>query len=736
MKFFKLLMWAFLGLAPTLQAQGLLQKAQQTGEATRFAEGMVRAGQLQAGLVAEKAAVVAGQPIWVGLRLVHDPHWHTYWRNPGDSGLPTRIEWRLPAGWKAGAIQWPTPKRLPVGPLANFGYEGELLLAVELLPPAALSGTEVTLQAEGHWLVCKDVCIPGQAQLALRLPIATDAKTINSSADSPLFATARQSWPKRDAVRGVTAHLSEKTLSLAWNGDGAQEAAGFFYPYAEGLILPASAQQLSKTERGWRLDVPLGESPAAALTEVRKSKTIEGIWVVGNAPGLEWTASLSSQAAPAAVSVVNVGQTAAQAAPEAAPAVSRHLLWSAIGAALLGGLILNLMPCVFPVIGLKVLSFAESAHATSTTVWRSLFFSLGVVSSFLALGGLLVALRSAGDVIGWGFQLQSPAVVLTLALLFVLIAINLLGVFEMGLLAVRVANFGFAERASAQLGSGGAFFSGVLAVVVASPCTAPFMGSAIGFTASAGVAETMTVFAALGVGMSLPYLLLALWPDLLRALPRPGPWMVAFKQFMAFPMLAAAAWLFWVLANVQGADSVFAALLAAVALAACLWIYGRFIQQGRIGVASLVGLCVMLLSLAAAVVSVLRLEPPSVAEKSSPSATSNQSIAWQPWAQGLPEKLAAQGATVFVDFTASWCITCQANKVRVLQSEVVTKAFADAGVRTLRADWTRQDSVIAAELKRHGRNGVPLYLVYRPGDAKPRVLSEWLTDQEVLTALR
>lgn len=736
MNFFKFLMWACLALAPTLQAQGLLQKAQQAADAPRFAEGMVRAGQLQAGLVAEKVAVAAGQPIWVGLRLVHDPHWHTYWRNPGDSGLPTRIEWQLPAGWKAGAIQWPTPKRLPVGPLANFGYEGELLLAVELLPPAALTGSEVKLQAQAHWLVCKDVCIPGQAQLALRLPIATDAKTVNNSADSQLFVTARQAWPRKDGSRVVTAHLSEKALALSWLGDGPQEASGLFYPYTEGLILPAAAQQLSKTAQGWRLDVPLGESSASALAEVRKKKTIEGIWVVADAAGLEWTAALSSQPAPATVSVVSSGQTAAQAAPQTLQQPAQGLFWSAIGAAILGGLILNLMPCVFPVIGLKVLSFAESAHTRSATVWRSLFFSLGVLSSFLVLGGLLVVLRSAGDAFGWGFQLQSPAVVLSLALLFVLIAMNLLGVFEMGLLAVKAANFGFAERAASQVGSGGAFFSGVLAVVVASPCTAPFMGGAIGFTATASVVETMAVFAALGVGMSLPYLLLAAWPDLLRVLPRPGPWMAAFKQFMAFPMLVAAAWLFWVLANLQGADSVLAALLAAIALAALLWIYGRFVQQGAIGVASIVGLLFMLALLVAAFVAVLRIEPPSLAAKSIQPAASTQTTAWNPWSKGLPEQLAAQGATVFVDFTASWCITCQANKVRVLQSDVVTKAFADLGVRTLRADWTRQDALIAAELQRHGRNGVPLYLVYRPGDTRPRVLSEWLSDQEVLAALR
>ena len=751
MKFLHLLVWLLISAAPAAQAQGLLQKAQQGADAAAPAEGMTRVGQLQAGLIAERKAVVVGQSLWVGLRLVHDEHWHTYWKNPGDSGLPTRIDWRLPAGWKAGAIQWPTPQRLPVGPLANFGYEGDLLLAVELIAPSSIAAREVVLQAQASWLVCKDVCIPGEAALALRLPVAADTKSVEASSDAPLFALARERLPKKDSGRLLTAHVVDRQLVLSWPKSDTDEVAGLFLPYLEGLILPAAAQRLAKTEQGWRLDIPLGESSTAAVDQVKKAKLVEGIWVIGTQPGVEWRAAFSNQSPPAAVSVVSAGQTAAAAAPSPKPSAGfvSSAFWSALGAALLGGLILNLMPCVFPVIGLKVLSFAESAHATSVTVVRALSFSAGVILTFTALGLLLLALRGLGESIGWGFQLQNPAVVLGLTLLFVLLALNLLGVFEMGLLAVRAANLGFADRAAAQANAGGAFASGVLAVVVASPCTVPFMGSAIGFTATAGFWETLLVFAGLGVGMSLPYLLMAFLPDLLKVLPRPGPWMMTFKQLMAFPMLAAAAWLIWVLAGLQGPDRVLTALMAAIALSLLLWIYGRFLQQGKAGPISLVGVLLAFVFLVLAIVWTLREAPASALRSSTAAAPITESAAngnspavsagelrWQAWAPGLAERLALQGSPVFVDFTASWCITCQANKVRVLQGDAVIKAFKENRVQALRADWTRQDPQIAAELARHGRNGVPLYLVYRPGETRPRILSEWLTDREVITALR
>ncbi len=722
------LAFALLAVGGLAQAQGLLLTA--PGAAPADAQkGMQRVGNLRAGLVAEQAGITAGGKITLGLRLIHDTHWHTYWRNPGDSGLPTQIEWQLPPGWQAAEFQWPTPARLPVGPLANFGFEGDLLLPIELLAPQDLrAGSSVTLAGRASWLVCKDVCIPGEALLGITLPVLAAETPVPLSAEANLFAAARSRIPAPDVQRQPLAYLSDQMLTLAWaQGD---DTTGLFFPYTEGLITPSAAQPLSKTANGFRLDIPLGESARRALEEVRQAGVVSGVWRVPGGPGVIWNASLRAGDPPAATALLDAGKTAQEEAPAAATAFNLMTLLFAVGGALVGGALLNLMPCVFPVIGLKVLSFAQSAHSRAASVKHALVFSLGVVLSFMALALLLIALRAAGEAVGWGFQLQNPWVVMLLALLFVAIAVNLAGVFEMGLFVSRLGNAEFAQRAPDS--AMGAFSSGVLAVVVASPCTAPFMGSAVGFTASASLPETLLVFAALGIGMSLPYLVLSSWPGLLAKLPRPGAWMLRFKQAMAFPMLLAAAWLFWVLATLQGADSVLLALVAAVLLALALWIYGTYLQQRSGGLVSRI---VFVLALAASAWSVVQVAQSTPEPLPAPASTA-ASADWQPWAPGEPERLQSQGQTVFVDFTASWCISCQANKVRVLQSDRVMQAFDRQGVALLRADWTRKDAVIANELTRHGRSGVPLYLVYSKSGGAPKILSEWLTESEVLNAIR
>jgi thiol:disulfide interchange protein DsbD len=592
--------------------------------------------------------------------------------------------------------------------------------------------------------VCKDVCIPGDAFLALRVSVTTDASAVKDGTDAVLFSKARAAIPSIDSTRSVRAYLSDKTLSLAWRSTAPSEPTGFFYPYAEGLIHPAGAQRLVKTEDGFRLDIGLGESSRTAVQDIQKSRLVEGVWANGAGGGQIWRAALQTGAPPAVLSVISAGQTAEQASPKPSSNAGSGALWAEILGALIGGAILNLMPCVFPVIGLKVLSFAQSAHSRSGAVRHALVFSLGVVLSFLALAGVLLALRAAGDAVGWGFQLQSPLVVLLLAMLFVAIAVNLFGVFEMGLLGSRVVNTGFASRAASSSGSLGTFSSGVLAVVVASPCTAPFMGGAIGFTATAGIAETLVVFLALGIGMSLPYVVLAVWPGLLQRMPRPGPWMLRFKQAMAFPMLAAAAWLIWVLASLQGPDVVLSALIAIISLGLVLWCYG-LVQQGSRGVVVWAAMIAVLVLLVITAIDATR--PKADHPRSEAAATTTQinpslsasdqsTPLWQPWTPGLPERLQAEGRTVFVDFTAAWCISCQANKIRVLQKDSVLSAFAAQGVVTVRADWTRRDDQIRDELARHGRNGIPLYLVYPKTGGAPKMLSEWLTEKEVMEAIR
>lgn len=721
----------------TAMAQGLLEKARQAAATEQAQLGMVRAGELQAGLVAQATAARPGESITVGLRLIHDPHWHTYWRNPGDSGLPTQVQWELPAGWKAGPIQWPTPKRMAIGPLANYGYEGDIILPMQLqVPRNAMPGSDVMLKAKVSWLVCKDVCIPGDAYLAIRIPVVASSAPIQPGPQAAQFEQAARSIPVADASRTVSAHLEDQQLVLTWVQPQGQTPSGYFFPYLEGLIASPAAQRLSRTENGFRLDIPLGEASTAAVAETKKTGRVEGIWVEPAMPGVEWRASLSAQGPLQPIALITAGQTAAQEnSGNRVATADFSALWLAMAGAFVGGMILNLMPCVFPVIGLKVLSFAQSAHSRASAMRQAGVFSAGVVLSFLALASLLIGLRAAGEAVGWGFQLQNPWVVLSLALLFVAIAVNLFGVFEFGLLGVRVANLQFVDKAASGSGAAGSFFSGVLAVVVASPCTAPFMGSAIGFAATAGTVQTLAVFFALGLGMALPYLLLAAWPGLLSALPRPGPWMVRFKQAMAFPMLAAAAWLLWVLANLQTADVVLSALIAAIALSLALWIYGSLIQTGQ---ARLMSWLSLLAALALIVWASVQATRPVVSDTmSAVSGTApDTAIVWQPWSPGLPERLQSQGKTVFVDFTATWCISCQANKVRVLQTSTVANAFEQAGVEAVRADWTRRDADIANELARHGRNGVPLYLVYSKNGGAPKILSEWLTEKEVLEAIR
>jgi len=726
--------WLLMG-HPLVQAQGFLERAQQAASglpADQPQTGLVRAGELRAALVAEQAAAVPGQTISLGLRLIHDPQWHTYWRNPGDSGLATVLEWALPQGWKAGEIEWPVPKRLAVGPLANFGFEGDLLLPVQVQVPAdAPTGSTVQISVRASWLICRDVCIPGGAHLQLSLPIRAASASAEPSADAIFFAQARAAMPQQDRAREVSAFLSDGLLSLSWPSKAESEAVGFFYPYQEGLIRPAAAQRLSRTASGYRLDIELGESPRTALSQLETARAVSGIWVV-DGRAWEWTAALLPGAAPKALELVDAGMTAEEVSIQTKGASKGQLGFAlAILGALVGGLILNLMPCVFPVIGLKVLSFAQSAHSRAESVRHALIFSLGIVLSFLALAGLLLALRAAGEAIGWGFQLQSPLVVLSLALLFVVIAMNLMGVFEMGLFAARLGSVSLDSDRPSSLNS---FGSGVLAVAVASPCTAPFMGGAIGFTATAGLAETLAVFTALGLGMALPYLLLSAWPALLNRLPKPGAWMLRFKQAMAFPMLAAAAWLFWVLANIQGPDVVLPALGAAVALGLGLWVYGSFIQlqTARWGAVLSLGLALALAAWAGSYA--VRMQASEVQRVT----TSGEplDLEWTAWAPGLPQALQAQGKTVFVDFTAAWCITCQANKVRVLQSSRILNAFRQHEVVLIRADWTRRDADIANELARHGRNGIPLYLVYRASGGPPNILGEWLTESEVLRAIR
>ncbi len=738
----KLLLALALGLLPALP--GALAQA-------------VRVDAVEAELVAQGDAAVAGATLMLGLRLRHDPHWHTYWRNPGDSGLPTRLELSLPPGWQAGEIVWPAPRRIFIGPLANYGYEDELLLPVPVRVPAGAPPGPVKIGARAQWLMCRDVCIPGEAQLRLELPVAASA---GPSRHAILFERAAIATPRETLQARIAP--GERSLSLVF--ERAQAGSAEFFPYREELVSAPAPQRLFRLDEGrWRLELALDERAARPGFDSDASRygafgviVLDGVPLevsvvggeglsaggslvsvaeggdrsgqAGGSPfgglGGRLLGSLSGTAGGAVPpgSIGAGGSAAGAGAPAGAPAGGLSLAIAILFGAI-GGLMLNLMPCVFPVIGLKVLGFAGQDSGDRRGSRHGAFaFVLGVLLSFWALAGLLLVLRGAGQAVGWGFQLQSPAFVAAMALLFVLIGMNFAGVFEIG---AGMTRLGGAETALASRGGlTGAFGTGVLAVLVATPCTAPFMGSALGYTLGRPALEVFAVFAAIGLGMALPYVLLGMFPGALRWLPRPGRWMESFRQLLAFPMFATVAWLAWVLGLQVGMDAVLALAMGAVLVALAAWLYGRFVQASagtRRGLAAVLALAAFAAGVWLAWPAV---QPDAQTARAGAAAPGEQ---WQDWSEQAVARARGEGRPVFVDFTAAWCVSCQVNKKLVLEREPVAGEMARREVLRLRADWTQRDPRITAALASHGRNGVPLYLLYLPGEAEPRVLPEILS---------
>jgi thiol:disulfide interchange protein DsbD len=680
------------------------------------ASTVVTTEQVRAELLAHAPEGIApGKPLWLGLQIEHQPHWHTYWKNPGDSGLPTTLRWQLPAGVTAGEIAWPTPKRLPVGPLMNYGYDGRLLLPVPLTVSPAFTGNSLEVKASAQWLVCKDICIPQQGEFTLSVP-AQAATALHAGA----FAAALAAQPKSLATAQASAELIDNAKALRVTVSGLptslQGRELDFFAEAAGVVDHAARFDARWDGGTWQVRVPISsqrfESPARmdavlvqrdAVGGVRVGFAIAGMW-----PAIAVPASTGAET-----------NSAAAALPPT-PALGFGL---ALAFALFGGALLNLMPCVFPILSLKLLGFAGHAHDGRGLLAGGLAYSAGVVVSFVGLAALLLVLRAGGEQIGWGFQLQSPTFVAALAVLFTLIALNLAGLFEFGtLLPGGLASL----RLRHPLAD--AALTGVLAVAVASPCTAPFMGAALGLAFTLPGAQALALFAALGVGMALPYLAASAWPGLARAMPRPGAWMATFKAAMAFPMLATVVWLAWVLGQQTGIDGVAGLLAVLVALAFALWAWGR-IDSGRVARAAWSACGALLLG------AVLAWALPTwhEAKAASPSPAADQR--WQPWSAARVAALNAEGRTVFVDFTAAWCVTCQVNKRTTLGDTAVLADLDARQVALLRADWTRRDAAISAELARLGRNGVPVYAIYKPGQAGPMLLPELLSPQVVRDAL-
>ena len=688
--------------------------------ATKPASEVVVTDQVRAELLAwAPDGVVAGKQVWVGLQIAHQPDWHTYWKNAGDSGLPTILDWQLPAGITAGSIAWPTPKKIPLGTLANYGYEGTVLLPVPLTVAPNFNASQLDVRLKAAWLVCRKECIPQEGTFTLSLPARS-----STASSGAAFAATFAATPKPQAAGSSQITVEGQALSVSLTGlpVALRGQTLALYPETGAITEPAAAWTQAWQGAVWTASLPLSpqrtESPtvlpvvvAAGNTAVRIEAPVSGTWpsavpVVQVPPAL--AAALKANAAAAAAAPVQAGQ------PSATPIT----FWAALLGALIGGMILNLMPCVFPVLAIKVVSFVKVADQ-ATRVRTGLAYTAGVVLSFLALGGLLLALRAAGESLGWGFQLQSPAVVAALAVLFTLMGLNLAGLFEFGnLLPSRVASL------QAKNPTVDSFLSGVLATAIASPCTAPFMGASLGYAVGLPAAQALAIFGAIGLGMALPYLAASAVPAVARALPRPGAWMVTFKQLMAFPMFATVVWLVWVLGQQSGIDGAAALLGLLVLLALALWALGLRGGTRRVFAT---------LSIATLAISAWAIGPNVVKTiDSTPVVASGER--WQAWEPGRVDQLNAQGQSVFVDFTAAWCVTCQYNKKTTLSHPDVLADIDAKKVALLRADWTRRDPAVTAALSQLGRSGVPVYVIYKPGRA-PVVLSEVLSVDDVRAEL-
>jgi thiol:disulfide interchange protein DsbD len=686
----------FLALTMTLPALAQVQSA--SGPAKHVATE----------LVAERQGIAPGETIHIALRQQIQKGWHTYWRNSGDSGEPTQIKWTVPDGWQTGGFIWPTPVRIPVGPLMNYGYEGEVLLPMTLTAPvSAKAGDKVTLKAAVSLLVCAEVCVPEDDALTLTLPV-TPATASEDPKWGDAVEAAVASAPKPAALNAVF-QTRGPNLVLAVTGavlKGADMAGAYFFPFESTVVDHAKPQAIERGPDGLTLTL----SPGYAFQGGKAPASLAGVLAVG---GKAYEVAASPGAPPP--DAAGLGPPPLKAAGGGAG------LGLAVAAlfAFLGGLMLNLMPCVFPILAMKAASLAGHGGGDHGEARRQgLAFGIGSVATFLVLAAGLIALKAAGSAIGWGFQLQSPPVVAVLSLLMLAVALNLSGLFEVGT-SLQGAGSGLAGRG----GSLGAFFTGALAVVVAAPCTAPFMGPALGWALTQTPAAALTVFLALGLGFAAPFVLVTFAPGLLSRLPRPGPWMEMFRKALAFPMYGAAAWLAWVLAQQAGPEDLAKLFAAAVVVGLAGWLAGLAQHRAAMGGKPL-ALTAGAGLLAALAVAAVVWPQDKAAELPS-----------EPYSAARVAELRAQGRPVFVNYTAAWCVSCQVNDKVALSTRKVVQAFERHKVAYLKADWTKRDGVIAADLASHGRAAVPLYLVYGTKGGDGVILPSILTPDIVVKAV-
>jgi len=597
-------------------------------------------------LVSEQAAVVPGGTFWVGLELVLDDGWHVYWQNPGDSGLTPKIKWALPSGIKAGDIQWPYPERINIGPLTSFGYEHEVLLLVPVsLDGAIQSPSNINLHARVDWLACQDICIPGKAELNLTLPLVQSKSEITFNSFKASFDQVRLKLPQ--SILSISSHAMLDGNQWHLHIQTPLEGQGniIFYPFRDDVIEHAASQQTQVTDFGYQVVLTkshLYQGPLPAL---------EGIAV--NATGWD------SQGKIKAIVI----QAPIEMAAARVPFIMACLF------ALIGGLILNLMPCVLPVLSIKVLHLVERHPDRRIAFTHSLVYALGILVSVWALALLLFILKAAGQFAGWGFQFQSPVFVVCVALILFVLALNLFGVFEFSIPSIG-------GQPNRQTGFQASFISGVITTIVASPCTAPLMGTALTVGLSQPNIVGFGIFTCLGLGLALPFILLSAFPFLLSFVPRPGPWMVHLKKGLGVILLACVIWL--------------------------LWVFG--IQTGMGDISKFYN--------------------------------PRHEIHWQPYSSWAVGQARQKGEGVFIDFTAAWCINCQVNDRLVLQNSQVVKAFKDQGIIAFKADWTKYDPAITQALASLGRDSIPVYVYYPPGSNAPNILPQIITPKMILQRIK
>jgi thiol:disulfide interchange protein/DsbC/DsbD-like thiol-disulfide interchange protein len=691
---------------------------------------VVATDNVKAHLVSEVSAIAPGQSFWVALEFNIRDGWHTYWRNPGDSGQATTLKWQLPQGFTAGDIVWTTPHRFEIPPLVNYGYAKHAVHLVNITAPKDLkAGAPIVLSAKASWLVCSDVCIPEDADLQLKLPVSAASGAVDP-ADAALFTAARSDLPSAQFA-ATTARIQGDQLVIAlgkeWGATLPQIKSLAFFPYDEGGIEYAAPQTLARNQDAVELAMKLGYQPP-------KAGSVRGVLLATEQSGndtvtvpMEITANLSGTGGSEAK-----GSPRFAPAPAPAPAAEKTTasLPVLLAFAILGGLILNLMPCVFPVLSIKAIGLVEQAKKHPAAVrTKGLVFAAGVISSMLCLAAVLLTLRAGGEQIGWGFQLQSPLFVTLLLYLLLAVGLNLSGVFEVG-----GGLAGVGDGLTQGDGYRASFFTGVLTTLVATPCTAPFMAFAVGAALTQPPIVALCIFAALGFGLALPYLLLSFAPWTRRALPKPGAWMDTLKQVFAFPIYASAAWLLWVLAQQTSPFGLGAALAGAILIALAAWAYQKSKSSAAAG--RVVALATATLAVLLAILLPVRFADVAAAASSASAHGAQAADQWQPYDAAQVAKLNAAGRPLLVNFTASWCLTCLVNERNAFTDSAVQEVFRSKGVTLMKGDWTNRDPAITQALASFGRAGVPLYVVYnaKPGSTQPVILPQLLTASVVQSA--